>query len=313
TGRRVKSFGKRGYASIDLQTLGAKTYLAKLTALPKHEVQLIAESPTRQYVLRFTKSGKLDPTWGRSGVVTLDLPANYAGVFFDSAEGSSITAEGGLLIPANHAPGKASAEKLGVLKLTAAGNVATSWADDGFWTPPAPKAGNPYSVTGQTLLTAVRKGGGYAMLYADGTPGALDVGLTSTLKLAYVDKSSGVTTLFNDKAGSYYNGGDTGFPDTDLWTLGRSSSGMIFGRAQGHYESPGGTYQGRAIRFSADADQPVADQAISNSGFAAGALAIDPEAKYLYLCGSYGVTSSKAKDKARREQRKAVAIKRIAL
>jgi hypothetical protein len=157
----------------------------------------------------------------------------------------------------------------------------------------------------------VRKNGDYAILYADGA--TTDTGTFSELKLAYVDKDSGVTTLFNEKAGFYANGGDGGFPDASPWILRESSAGTVFAHADSYYEGPGGTFRGESARFTADSDQQAASAELNNTGFATGDFAVDPAAKYLYFCGSLGVTSSKTKDIKKREQRKTVAVRRVKL
>jgi hypothetical protein len=316
TGRRDPKFGKRGFISItiagfdDLRPAGFR-----VIALAGGKVLLIAQTSDTQVLLRYTKAGRPDTTWGNSGVVELAAPTAYSATPLVSVDSATVTRDGGLLISANNLPGKASSGKLGVLKLTASGKPDAKWAGDGLWLPPAPtrpsRTNNAYTSIGQSLLTSIRKNGDFAVLYADGANG--DLGTTSDLKLAYVDEASGVTTLFNEKAGQYYDGGDGGFPDANPWLLGESSAGTVFAHAQSFYDSPGGTLLGEAARFSADADQQASQFELSNSGFATGAFAVDPAAKFLYFCGSLGVTSVKTKDPRKREQRKTVAIRRIKL
>lgn len=315
-GKRIKSFGHNGYVSITIAGFDALRPVGfRVIALPERETLVIAQTAETQVILRYTRTGRPDKSWGESGAVELAGPASFSVVPLDAVDSASVTPPGGLLISAYGAPGKPAGTTLGILKLTAAGNVDSSWGANGFWTPPAPKGnasnGQPYTAPGKSLLTSIRKGGDYAVLYADAAKSG--VGTLSDLKLAYVDSDSGVTTLFNEKAGSYSNGGDGGFPDANPWILATSSAGPIAAHAESRYDNPGGTFLGEAIRFSADADQPVASAKISNTGFATGAFAVDPAAKYLYFCGSFGVTSTKAKESAKRGQRKSIAIKRVAL
>jgi hypothetical protein len=314
-GRRDAKFGTRGYISISLSGFDkARPDGFRIIALPGSKVAVIAQTATRQYIMRFAKTGKPDTTWGSRGKIEMLAPTSYDGTPLDIVDAATMTPDGGMLIAANSLSGAPSGV-LGVVKLTSSGRVDNTWAKDGFWTPPAagkPKSSStPYTVTGQTLLTSIRKNGDYAVLYADATRGEL--GTSSDLKLAYVDEDSGVTTLFNEKAGSYGNGGDGGFPDAQPWILRESSAGTVFAHADSFYDAPGGTFVGEARRFSADANQPVASQDLSNTGFAAGDFAVDPAAKFLYFCGSLGVTSSKTKDAAKRSQRKTVAVRRIKL
>lgn len=313
-GHRATHFGAKGYISITVAGFTqARPAGFRVIALAGGKVLVIAETATNQILLRYTKTGKPDTTWGTAGVVKLDAPLTYEAAPLDAVGSATVTPEGGLLISASNLPGKARTGVLGVMKLTAHGKPDTSWAANGYWTPPTPNATAkpPYTSPGQSLLTSIRKGGGYAVLYADGTAG--ETGTGSDLKLAYVDEDSGVTTLFNEKAGSYDNGGDGGFPDASPWLLGESGAGTIFGHADSFYDSPGGTFVGEAARFSADADQSAASAKISNPGFATGAFAIDPKSKNLYFCGSLGVTSKKTTDANKREQRKAVAVRRVTL
>lgn len=318
SGSRVKTFGHNGYISITvpgfdaLRPAGFRVFVGA-----SGRVTLIAQTATTQVILRYNVKGRPEETFGKSGVVELAAPTTFPGTPLNAADSAVLTPEDGLLLAANNAPGKPAQSTLGILKLTTAGNVAATWGTAGLWTPPAPKGvsttGAAYNVIGQTLLTSNRKGGGYAFLYADAATGAGEAGTTSDLKLAYVDKTSGVTTVANELASTYNNGGDGGFPDAEPWKLGLAKAGTIFAKAQSFYDSPGGTRFGDAARFSADAAKALTARQISNSGFAAGDFAVDPASNYLYFCGSYGVTSAKAKDAARREQRKMVAVKRVAL
>ena len=135
------------------------------------------------------------------------------------------------------------------------------------------------------MLTTVRKDGSFAILYGASAKDG-DLALITDLKLAYVDKASGVTTLFNERAGSYFTGGDDGFPDANPWVLAGSSDGPILAHAFSRYGRPGGTFGGEATRFSADANQPAATAKINNTGFATGDFAVDPAAKFLYACSN---------------------------
>lgn len=315
-GRRAPKFGNKGYISITVDGFdAARPAGIRLIALPGSKVLLLAQTADKQFAYRFAKDGKADKTWGTNGVVELAAPTPYTATPLKLVDSATMTPDGGLLLSANSLPGKPASGVLGILKLTASGKPDSKWAKDGFWTPPAagkPKRSTtPYTVTGQSLLTTVRKNGDYAVLYADGV--TADLGTLSDLKLAYVDKDSGVTTLYNEEAGTYSNGGDGGFPDASPWILRESSAGTVFAHAESFYDSPGGTFTGEAARFSADTDKQVAGQDLTNTGFATGDFAVDAAAKYLYFCGSIGVTSTKTKDAAKREQRKSVAVRRIKL
>lgn len=309
-GSREKGFGHNGYISLTLNGLDALRPAGfRVIALPGRKTLVVAQSPTTQVLLRYTRTGQLDETWGSTGLVDLPAPTFYDGVPLDPVDSVTVLPQGGLLVSANGTPGKTAVGVLGILKLTAAGRVDTSWAAGGFWTAPTPKTGI-FTSPGQSLLATVRKGGDFAVLFADANKG--EDGITSGLKLAYVDAESGTTTQVNEQAGSYNNGGDGGFPDANPWILAAAKSGPIFAHAESRYGNPGGTFIGEAKRFSSNS-QTAARATISNSGFATGAFAVDPAANYLYFCGSYGTTSSKATDAAKREQRKMVAIKRVAL
>lgn len=315
TGARAKSFGHKGYISVTVAGLGSgRRAKVRVFSLAAGKVLLLAETSDTQVLLRYTRTGRPDQTWGNGGVVELAAPSFGSITGLRAVDSATVTDAGGLLLSANGAPGKPASTEAGLLKLTAAGRVDTKWSDGGFWLPPAPKGTIDFTVSRQTLLTSLRKGGDFAALYTDGRPGSSSRSVT--FGLAYIDKASGVTTLFNDKAGNYSGAGpndDSGTPDAEPWILARSSAGTIFAHAEGWYENPGGTFRGEATRFSADADQPEATAAISNPGFATGDFAVDPAAKYLYFCGSYGTTSKNAKDPAKRSQRRAVAVKRVAL
>ncbi|MGH2958943.1 MAG: hypothetical protein ACRDKE_05015, partial [Solirubrobacterales bacterium] len=316
TGRRDAKFGNRGFVSITVSGFDKVQPIGfRVIALPDSKVAVIAQTATKQVLLRYLKTGKPDTTWGAKGVVELAAPTWYDGVPLDLVDSATMTPDGGMLISANSLPGKPSSGVLGVLKLTSSGKPDSKWANDGYWIPPVagkPKRiTTPYTVLGQSLMTSIRKNGDYAVLYADAASNEL--GVASELKLAYVDEDSGVTTLFNEKAGYYSNGGDGGFPDANPWILRESSAGTIFAHAQSFYDSPGGTFLGEAARFSADANQQASEQDLSNAGFATGDFAVDPATKFLYFCGSLGVTSTKTKDAAKREQRKTVAVRRIKL
>ncbi|MBJ7353336.1 MAG: hypothetical protein JHC98_00790 [Thermoleophilaceae bacterium] len=316
SGRRDPKFGTRGFISITIAGFDQSRPAGfRVIALAGGKVVVLAQTSDTQVLLKYAKDGKPDASWGNKGVVELAAPKAYTATPLNALDSATVTSDGGMLISASSLPGKPAGSALGVLKLGASGKPDSKWAGDGLWTPPA--AGKPkritsaYTITGQSLMTTIRKNGDYAILYADGA--SVDTGTYSELKLAYVDEDSGVTTLFNEEAGLYFNGGDGGFPDAQPWILRESSAGTVFAHADSFYDSPGGTFLGHAARFSADADVQVNDQDISNSGFATGAFAVDPAAKYLYFCGSLGVTSVKTKDARKREQRKTVAVRRIKL
>lgn len=316
SGRRDAKFGTRGYISIKvdgfdrLQPAGFR-----VIALPGSKVAVLAQTSTKQVLLRFLKTGKPDTKWGSKGVVELAAPINASGTPLKAVDSATMTPDGGMLISANGLPGKPASGVLGVVKLSLSGKPDTSWAKDGFWTPPVPgkpkRITSAYTIIGQSLLTSVRKSGDFAVLYSDGA--STELGTAAELKLAYVDKDSGVTTLFNEKAGYYSDGGDGGIPDSNPWILRESSAGTIFAHARGFYSNPGGTFLGESARFSADADQQVGEEEVSTAGFATGDFAVDPAAKFLYFCGSIGVTSSKTKDVKKRNQRKTIAVRRIKL
>jgi hypothetical protein len=316
SGRRDAKFGNRGYISIKIDGFDRLQPAGfRVIALPGSKVAVLAQTSTKQVLLRFLKTGRPDTKWGSKGVVELAAPSSAGATPLKAVDSATMTPDGGMLISANNVPGKPSNGVLGVVKLTSGGKPDTNWAKDGFWMPPVPgkpkRITSAYTIIGQSLLTSVRKSGDFAVLYADGA--STEVGTAAELKLAYVDKDSGVTTLFNEKAGYYSDGGDGGIPDSNPWILRESSSGTIFAHARGFYGNPGGTFLGESARFSADADQQVADEELSATGFATGDFAVDPANKYLYFCGSIGVTSSKTKDAKKRNQRKTIAVRRIKL
>lgn len=310
--RRVKAFGKKGYITVTVAGLTQSTpYGLRVIALAKGKVLLIAQTKTAQILLRYTKSGKPDSTWGSGGAVELPAPKELPYLPVNEVDSATVTSGGGLLISASGTPTNPQPDKLGLLKLSASGNVVSDWADNGFWTPPPPKPGSTYSAAGWSLLTTVRKGGDFAAIYADSK--SQEIGTLFDLKLAYVDEETGVTTATTENVGSFYNGGDDGFPGAEPWSLGLSSTGPIFAMVRSFYESPGGSFFGKASRFSPSSGKIATTRAISNSGFATGAFATDPTSKNLYFCGSFGTTSKKAKKRAMREQRKNVAIRRVTL
>ncbi len=311
-GSRLKGFGRNGYVTLNIAALAKfQNHGFRVLALPRGKVLLLIQTKSMTILMRFTAKGKPDPTWGSGGVVELPAPASFVATPLGAVDSASETDGGGLLIASSGTPTSPAAGALGILKLSASGKVVTSWADGGFWTPPAAADPSKYAVTGRSLMTVTRKGGDYAVLYADVK--SEEIGATSELRIAYVDEETGVTTASNADAGSYYNGGDEGFPDANPWALGTSSAGPVFAFAQSRFDSPGGTFLGRASRFSINTAKRAASHALSNTGFATSAFAADPASRHLYFCGSFGVTSVKAKRPERREQRRYVAIRRITL
>lgn len=314
-GHRDERFGRRGFISVTIAGLTAENPPLRVIALPGSKVQLMAQTADTLVILRYTGRGKPDTSWGNSGVVELPAAKHNGYAPLDPIEAATTTPDGGLLVAAGSAPGQPSSGVLGVLKLDAKGAVATSWADQGFWRPPAPgkpvRVDVPYNSVGQTLLTSIRAGGGYAVLYADSADTA--TGDYSDIKLAYVDDKTGVTTLFNSDAGFWSLDADANVPDAAPWLLRESASGTIAAFAQSSYIREGGLLAGRATRFSADAELPIKKLNLRDPGFAAESFAVDPKAKDLYFCGSLGSTSSKAKNAARRDQRKTVAVRRAKL
>jgi hypothetical protein len=305
-GHRDVVFGHRGYISVTIPGFdNPQIGRFKLIALPNGKVQILAQTSTTVVILRYTHSGRPDKTWGNSGVVELPGPSGQ----FITVDSATTTPEGGLLIGATSAPGKPSSGHVGVLKLDSRGKVASSWADGGFWVPPATdNSSGIYQDTGSTRLTAIRSGGGYAFLYSD----TLKSG-DQKYRLAYVDQTTGVTTLFNNDAGSIGTFGDGGAPGAEPRVLRETRNGTVFAHAETYYENPGGTLDGEVVRFSADADTPAFRTPINNSGFAAGALAVDPKANVLYACGGLGVTPVSKARPERSEQRQVVAVRRIKL
>lgn len=314
-GRRNAKFGNRGFISITIADLTGRYPDLRVIALGGGEVIVLARTDKAEYVMRFTKTGAADKTWGTDGVVKLDAPKPYPDLYaLKATDSATALPGGGLLISASNLPGQPSTGKLGILKLTRLGKPDANWGKSGFWTPPAaiaPKnSATPYSTTGQSILTSIRKNGDYAILYVDGV--SLDGGSRSELKLAYVDEDSGVTTLFNDDVGTYSNAGDGGDPDSNPWALGESNDGTVFATAFSEYTGAGAA-RGQLTRFSASANQQVKDLTLSSAGFPVDAFAIDPKSKFVYACGSMGSTSSKTKIVANRDQRKTIAIRRVGL
>jgi hypothetical protein len=317
SGRRNPKFGHSGYISFTVPGFDSTRPVGfRVIALPAGNVFAIAQTSDSQYVLRFTRTGAADPAWGKDGVVKLVAPKSTFLVpgLPGPVESASVTPEGGLLITADNAPGKTSNGTRGLLKLTAAGNVASSWATDGYWTPPAPKPSFGQTAAGTAIgraVLAANRSGGYAVLYTDIE--SFDGSSTSHLRLAYVDGTSGVTTLFNDEVGRYSAGGDGGTPDAQPWVLGPSSAGPIFARAESNFMDPDGTSL-EAARYTTDTERAAARASFSAPDFAANALAVDHGSKNLYLCGSFGTTSKRASlVDAKREQRRAVAVRRVKL
>ncbi|MGK2879175.1 MAG: hypothetical protein ACSLFF_11480 [Solirubrobacterales bacterium] len=314
-GRRAAKFGHNGYTSVTIPGLTSLRPVGfRVIALPGGRVFVLAQTAKSQILLRFTSTGKPDGKWGEKGVVTLAGPARHSAVAPDALASATALPDGGLLLSASGLPGQTSGGDLGLIKLSSSGKVDTSWATNGFWKPPAasaPQSTLPaYDVLGRTILTSIRKGGDYAVLYADAR--SSETGTASDLKLAYVDSKSGVTTLFNEKAGEYSDDGDGGFPDSEPWTLGETSAGTAFAQARTRYSNPGFS-NGQAGRFSVDANQPITDLSISVKEFTADAFAVDPKSTFLYFCGSLGSTSARATIPVNRQQRKTIAIRRVKL
>lgn len=311
-GRRVSSFGRNGYVTItDSESASFSNSNLRVIALANGKVLLLAQSKKAQVLMRLTAKGKADSSWGSGGVVELPLPKALPYLPVDSLDSASVTADGGVLIAASGTPTNPQPTKLGVLKLTASGKVASGWADNGFWTPPVPKVASVYSSVGLSLLTTERKGGDLSVLYGDVSE--VELGSEFDLKVAYVDEETGVTTSSSESLGTYYNGGDDGFPDGAPWLLGASSGGPIFALVASYYENPGGSFRGEAVRLGQSNATLETRRGINNTGFATGAFATDPASKYLYFCGTFGSTSKKAKNPLMRAQRKNVAIRRMAL
>jgi hypothetical protein len=303
-GRRNPHFGRNGYVSITIASLTSLDPEGfRVVALPAGKVLVLAQNTNKLVMLRFTKSGEPDSDWGTKGVVTVTAPPR-AGFALPQFALSSVTylPDGGLLAPATSFPGQPASGAAGLIKLSSTGKPDPSWADNGFWRAPAPgklKAGkDPYTEVGHVFMTAIRNGGEYAALYVDTT--AFEDSSESDIKLAYVDKDSGVT------------GGDGGFSDSEPWLLGESSAGTVVARAESFYGRVSNTF-GFATRFSVDALKPITKASANAKDFPTDAFAVDPKSTNLYFCGSLGSTSTRTKLVANREQRKAVAIRRVKL
>ncbi|MBJ7458301.1 MAG: hypothetical protein JHD02_03855 [Thermoleophilaceae bacterium] len=314
-GRRNANFGHNGYVSITIPSFTSESPEGfRVIALPAGKVLLLAQNSNRLYVLRFTRRGRPDKTWGTGGSISLNGPTTEAHFPLSVTDAATALPGGGLLVPANAIPGQPTTGTVGLLKLTATGARDLKWADKGFWRTPAagtPKGDKePYTYVGNTLLTAVRKGGGFAVLWADTT--SAEDSSESDLKLAYVSETSGVTELFNDEVGYHATGGDGGFPDSEPWALGESVNGTVVAQAESFYGRVSNTY-GVAGRFSPDANQPITEASANAKGFPTDAFAIDPKTTNLYFCGSLGSTSSKSTVRANRDQRKSIAIRRVKL
>lgn len=312
TGNRVKSFGRNGYVTVSIPRTSSKDSLyLRVIALPKGKVFLLTQDKSGLVVRKFTSRGKLDSTWGKEGITTLPTPAAFEGTPLSPLDAASETSDGGLFIPASGTPTAPQPNVLGLIKLTGAGEVDSTWANAGLWTPPLPAAPPTYDINGRTLLTAEEPGGSLAVVYADAMNE--DLGIDSSLKLIRVDVKTGMINSAIHGVGDYYNGGDTGFPDAEPWSLAATARGAVFSFAASDYERPGGSFRGAITEISAKAHSPIIRRGINNSGFATGAFAADPAQPYVYLCGSYGLTSSRTSSAVNRNQRKNVAIKRIKL
>lgn len=312
TGNRVKSFGRNGYVTVSLPRTSSKdSPYTRVIALPKGKVFLLTQSKAGLVVRKFTSRGKLDSTWGSEGVATLATPAAFEGTPLGPLDAASETSDGGLLVPASGTPTAPQPNVLGLIKLTGAGEIDSSWANAGLWTPPLPAAPPTYDINGRTLLTAEEPGGTYAIVYADAMNE--DLGIDSSLKLIRVDAKTGKLNSAVHGVGDYYNGGDDGFPDADPWALTATQRGAVFAFAASFYTRVGGSFRGAITEISAKPKSPIIRRDVNNSGFATGAFAADPAQPFVYLCGSYGLTSSRMRDDVKRDQRKNVAIRRVKL
>lgn len=309
TGRRAAKFGRNGYIRVTIpRSTSANPLYLRVIALPAGRVFLLTQNNDGQTIRRFTSRGKPDGKWGRGGEIKLATPNAFSGAPLGTLASATATGDEGLLISASGTPSAPSPGALGVIKLTKRGVVDTGWGDGGLWTAPTP-TGN-FNVTGRSLLTAARGKNNFVVLFADATEGPL--GISSELKLVRLDARGQSAGGLPQSVGTYYNGGDTGFPSTEPWSLTNLARGPVFAYAASYYGSPGGSFRGSVSQVLAKTGAPI-KRTIDNSGFAIGDFAADPTQPYLYSCGSFGVTSSRAKDLAKRSQRKNVAIKRIKL
>lgn len=304
-GGRRANFGDRGvlHATVDglknVPRLGVRAI-----AQYGGGVLLIAQAGDKLVLRKYRASGRPDPRWGANGEVSLRARDHGVVIPPRIVDSAAPLPDGGLLIAAYGAPGRAPSSTLGVLRLTNRGVARESWADKGFWTPPAAAAGTQQL----SLLAAPTRMNGFAIAYANYTDDPQLAGIRFSLRVAMVSRTGGRTTS-DAAAGEYFNGGDAGFPDATPWSLGESKSGVTFVHADSYFNWDTGTVFGAATRLSPTTGQPAASIALDGLGLATSAVATDPARENLYLCGADGLTSQ---DKAT-AQRKRVAIGRLTL
>lgn len=312
SGALDRSFGDRGAVKLTIPGF-APDFVGSTSILVRKDRRVVVVSTDKTNVnfRQLTARGSLDASWATNGSLSLPRPQKRGTLPVGIEKAASLLKDGGMLVAAGAAPGQPATQSARIFKLTAAGAVDTTWGDGGAWTPPTPSSSPAFSQLGISLLTGELSGGTYTVLYADSFPA--EIGFTSTLRVAYVNAENGLTRIVAKKpAGSYYNGGDTGSPDTNPWRLFGVASEPVFAFDATYFDHTGGSFRGNVSVFGPSGtggtrrlQRQIATNSISNSDFAVG------PGRSLYWCGAVGSTSTKRGKLADRGLRTRVAIQRF--
>lgn len=316
-GRADRRFGGDGEVVYSFSGPPQATSLSapRVTALRDGGVLLSINQADGPKLIRFSRSGRESTRWGSEwnfqvtpgAEIKTFAPVMKGGIALEAADGD-------LIVSAGDAAEPLASRRTGLLKLTSGGAIDSSFGTGGLWLPPLPAGPAqtdplvPYSPPGQTLMARLDTAGRIAVLYAD--LANFETGVSFDYHLATVG-ADGQTVFSTPKVGSFFNGGDDGFPSSYPMGIAGTPDGVVFATGETYYGPYAGTFRGFATRWRAGATTANAYKAISTqSSFAADDFSPTPDGRYIYACGSNGRTSSKAKPPW---QRKRVAIRRIKL
>lgn len=312
-GRADRRFDGDGQITVDpIWKAGARQNSLDVTALSSGAVVVGSFDAAGSAIARYKRDGSLDPSWATNGVFSVAGSTAINGWAPILRSGTILESGSALLVSASDGAQPATARRVGLLKLNAAGAIDATFGINGLWLPPSPSsvstAGTAYSQPGQLVRASVGADGVIAIAYAD----LADVGTGTSFdyRLASVD-ANGVTTATSPVVGSYFNGGDDGFPDRHPVEVGATRAGVTFAAAETYYSSGPGSYRGFAIGWWGDPSSVNAKIPINGGApFVTDSFAPSPSGQYMYACGSYGGSGSKGKPPW---QRKRVAVARIRL
>lgn len=297
SGRAAWRFGRSGKVSFALPPYAGRNFwtFASVLTLSDGGILAAVSRPDKTWLIRFTARGKR-AKWGRNGVVQLPpndasgswfLPGNRSLPMLEMSPDRILVASSGR---PSDAPNKGA---LGLLALNRAGNIDSSFAENGLWLPPTPQPTVDATPPPSRVIDIDHGESGVSLVF--GWAGTIPIGRTFSFRFANLGPA-GETKLISDPYGGASSGGDIGFPDGLPFEFGNTIRGPVMVSTFLQYASDEARYWGEAGMWPSAFFGGVTSQQISSfDRFAPNDFALNPEGDSMYACGALNTTPKTTK------------------